>query len=253
LDIEDAANVTPTPTPTATPTPTPTATPTPTPTETPTSTPTPTATPTPTPTETPTPTPTPTPVPEQTPYYGTVRSIPGRLQAEDFDDGGQDVAYSDTDAENNGGAYRDEAVDVEPSQDSDDGYSVGWTDDGEWLEYTVDVTAGTYSIDFRVAAITSGKQLRLKLGDTTLGTVEVPNTNDWYSWTTVSLDGVDIGLDGTQVLRVEMVGGDINLNWIEFTSTVQTETPTATPTPTPVVDGTWGTQGYGEYGYGGVN
>ncbi len=211
----DAATPTPTPEPTATPTPTPTA------------------TPTPEPTATPTPTPEPT---EQRPYYGTVRSIPGRIEAENFDEGGEGVAYSDTTVDNLGGEYRAEAVDIEQSKDDGEGYSIGWVRDGEWLEYTVDVSPGTYDVRFRIATPEDARRVGVTLAGETLGSLDVPNTGDWYNWTTITLSGVEIAAEGEQVLRIETTGGSFNLNWVEFSATTTptpTPTPTATPTPTP--------------------
>lgn len=49
-----------------------------------------------------------------TPYNYAVRQAPGRVEAEDFDWGGQGVGYSDADTSNNGGQYRpSEGVDIE--------------------------------------------------------------------------------------------------------------------------------------------
>src|SRR6188768_2631621 len=74
-------------------------------------------------------------------------SVPGTIQAEDFDDGANGVAYRDTSAGNSGGQYRATDVDIELSSDSGGGYDVGWVSAGEWLNYTVDVAAaGTYDI-----------------------------------------------------------------------------------------------------------
>ena len=43
--------------------------------------------------------------------------MPGRVQAEDYDTGGEGVAYHDTDAANLGGAYRpSEGVDLKAVQ-----------------------------------------------------------------------------------------------------------------------------------------
>jgi hypothetical protein len=223
---------------------------------------------TPTPTTTPEPTPTPVPDPQQ-PYYGTVRSIPGRIEAEDFDEGGQDVAYNDTGADNTGGEYRSEGVDVERSSDTEGGYSVGWVRDGEWLEYTLDITPGTYDVHFRVATPYDGRQIKATLGGESLGTVDVPNTRDWYNWMTVTLSNVEVTTKSEAVLRLELNGGSFNLNWVEFEATTVTATPTpeptvtptrtpeptptVTPTPTPLPDMSIGTQGYGEFGYGGIS
>src|SRR4051812_36934071 len=80
-------------------------------------------------------------------------SLPGTIQAEDFDDGANGVAYRDNSAGNAGGQYRTSDVDIEVTSDMSGGYDVGWTAAGEWLNYTVDVAAdGTYDIAFRVAS-----------------------------------------------------------------------------------------------------
>lgn len=47
--------------------------------------------------------PTPSPSPEEEAFGGTPAVIPGTIQAEDFDGGGEGVGYSDTDTPNNGG------------------------------------------------------------------------------------------------------------------------------------------------------
>jgi beta-glucanase (GH16 family) len=61
-----------------------------------------------------------------TPYYGAPQTIPGTIEAEDYDNGGQSVAYYDMDAANNDGVYRPaEYVDIEACTDSGGGYNVG--------------------------------------------------------------------------------------------------------------------------------
>src|SRR6185312_7136616 len=79
------------------------------------------------------------------PYGGAAAPVPGMIQAENFDNGGPGIAYSDTTSGNAGGAYRSTDVDIEPA--SGGGYDVGWIAAGEWLNYTVNVvTAGTYVV-----------------------------------------------------------------------------------------------------------
>lgn len=156
---------------------------------------------------------------EQAPFEGSAADVPGRIQAEEFDEGGPGVAYSDSDASNTGGEFRpSEGVDIEATEDTGGGYNVGWTVDGEWLEYTVDVTNGTYDVSVRVANPddSEDKALRLELDGTTLGTVDVPQTGGYQEWQTVTLEDVPVSGDGTEVLRLEVVGGDFNINWIEF-------------------------------------
>ena len=56
---------------------------------------------------------------------------------------------------NNGWAYRNDGVDIEPCNDNvnSNGFNVGWTAQEEWLNYTVEVgTAGLYDIELRVAS-----------------------------------------------------------------------------------------------------
>ena len=70
-----------------------------------------------------------------------------RIQAENYDTGGEGVAYHDSDAGNKGGQYRSDGVDIESTTDTGGGYNVGWVAAGEWLEYTVNVAvAGSYDI-----------------------------------------------------------------------------------------------------------
>ncbi|MDR0993165.1 MAG: polysaccharide deacetylase family protein, partial [Verrucomicrobiota bacterium] len=68
------------------------------------------------------------PPPPPGPYGGSPWVLPGTVQFEDFDVGGEGVAYSDTTAENLGKAYRvDEAVDVSVDQNAGNNHTVGWT------------------------------------------------------------------------------------------------------------------------------
>src|SRR5690349_13781720 len=89
------------------------------------------------------------------PYSGTPVSVPGQINAADFDNGGEGVAYHDTTPGNTGGAYRSTDVDLEAS--SEGGYDVGWIAAGEWMNYTVNVAAGGgYSAQLRVASPNGG-------------------------------------------------------------------------------------------------
>ena len=70
-------------------------------------------------------------------------SIPGTIEAEDYDLGGQNNAYFDNDYENQGGEYREDGVDVVTN---DNGYAIGYTEVGEWLEYSVNVELKTFTL-----------------------------------------------------------------------------------------------------------
>ncbi len=121
-----------------------------------------------------------------TPYSGTAIALPGTIQAEDFDNGGEGIAYHDTDTTNAGGAYRQAGVDLEAA--SDGGYDVGWVNPGEWLAYSVKVqTAGSYLLEARVASPSQGGTFHVEMGGTNVtGSLSIPATGGWQTWTTVS-------------------------------------------------------------------
>jgi hypothetical protein len=154
-----------------------------------------------------------------TPFGGTPVSLPGTIEAERFDEGGAEVAYHDDSAGNSGGAFRTSDVDIEATADAGGGYDVGWVGAGEWLKYTVTVTAArTYTLSVRVASIAAGGTFHVEAGGVNLtGPISVPNTGGWQSWTTVSRS-VSLAA-GTQVLRIVMdtaagSGAVGNFNWI---------------------------------------
>ena len=136
-----------------------------------------------------------------TPYTGTPAAIPGTIQAANFDNGGEGVAYHDTTAGNTGGVYR--ATDVDIQQSVEGGYNVGWIDHGEWLNYSVNVaSAGSYVANLRVAALTSGGQLHIGFSGSiaTWVAAPVPATGGWQNWTTIQVP-VTLGA-GPQMLTL---------------------------------------------------
>jgi len=156
-----------------------------------------------------------TPASGQTPYNGP-HNLPGTLQAEDYDLGGEGIAYHDTTARNEGGIYRQDDVDIE-QLDTDHSPNVGWIRSGEWLTYTMNIaTAGTYDAGFRVASSHAGSSVQVYIdgGATPVATVTVPNTGDWPVFRTVS---VPVTLPaGTHRLKLVFPTDYVNINWISF-------------------------------------
>jgi beta-glucosidase len=155
----------------------------------------------------------------QQPFGGTVHPLPGRIEAEDYDTGGEGVAYYNTTVGNPGGAYRADDIGIQPTTDTGDGYNVGWINTGEWLEYTVNAPdpSAVYSISVRVASSSGGGQLRLRLDGTVLGTVAIPSTGGWQNWQTLTLPSVPVeGGSGSKALRLEALNSGFNINWIEL-------------------------------------
>lgn len=151
-----------------------------------------------------------------TPYGGTAWPVPGLIEAEDYDVGGQGVSYSDSDTVNHGGQYRpEEFVDVE--QCGEGGYNVGFISGAEWLEYTVNVaSSATYTLEIRVASLTeNGSSIRVESGgEDQTGVMTVPNTGGWQTYTTISKD---VALTaGEQIMVLRMGDGAFNLNYLEL-------------------------------------
>jgi len=157
--------------------------------------------------------------PSQIPYGYDPWPIPGILEAEDYDYGGEGVAYHDLDAGNQGGQYRtDEGVDIETCGEG--GYNVGWLNAGEWVEYTVEVAmAGYYDLEARTATQLNNAKFHVEFdGVNKTGILSVPNTGSWQSWDSVVRTGFSLN-PGVQVMRVvrETDGADFNLNNMTFT------------------------------------
>ena len=132
------------------------------------------------------------------------------IQAEDYTN-----AY-DTTAGNTGGVYRSDDVDIEATSDNGGGYNVGWTAAGEWLEYTVNLSADTYTVSSRVASETGGATFTIDLnGSEIVGTQNVGATGGWQSWTTLTSWPIPLPA-GQHTVRVNIHGGEFNLNWIRF-------------------------------------
>src|SRR6185503_17671505 len=160
----------------------------------------------------------------QTPYGGTPWAIPGQLQAENYDVGGEGIAYHDNDTANQGGQYRTDGVDIKTTADTGGGYTVGWLNANEWLEYTVNVAAaGNYTIQARVGTISTGRNFRIEFnGVDKTGWITVPVFGTWDTYGTVSVPNVSLSA-GQQVVRMLMGPQDfMDFNWINIVAAANT-------------------------------
>ncbi|MEO3386341.1 CBM35 domain-containing protein [Mesorhizobium sp. CAU 1741] len=152
----------------------------------------------------------------QQPVNGTpflVDSDGVTIDALDYDNGGQGVAYNDNTAgivqgASNGGRA---GSDVEATSSGD----VGWIDPGEWLEYTVNVgTAGEYDLDLLLAngggagrsAVVSFYRAGESQPYATTGAIANPQTASWTSFAERSVGGIELEA-GEQIVRVAFSGG----------------------------------------------
>ena len=159
--------------------------------------------------------------PKREPFAGGKPiNIPGTLQAEYYDKGGEGAAYHDGEAENRGDAnYRtNDGVDI---VNGNNGKVIGYTNTGEWVEYTINVKeTGTYKYVATVSSGTTGSgfSINIRNGNTVtkLADVKVPQTgnNDWGTYKTV--EGTVELEAGEQILRLTITGSNCNIDKIQF-------------------------------------
>lgn len=162
---------------------------------------------------------------QQSPYRGVPFSLPGIIEAEDYDRGGEGIAYHDAELENSGGAYRTkEGVDIEAA--SENGYNIGWIQADEWVEYSVDVkSSGVYSIDVRTASASDLGYFHIELNNVNItGRYEAPVTGGWQVYTTVTIPNVYLTA-GTAVIRFYMESANFNVNYCNFILKNETQPP----------------------------
>jgi hypothetical protein len=92
--------------------------------------------------------------PPKAPWGGVPSPVPGLIEAENFDLGGEGVGYHDLTIVNEGGQYRKtEAVDIFTCDDTNGGFCVSGTQVNEWMDYTIQAPVdGSYEIDVRMTA-----------------------------------------------------------------------------------------------------
>jgi hypothetical protein len=160
---------------------------------------------------------------KQEPFKGTAHVIPGRIEAEEYDLGGEGLAYHEANANGNEGnvTLRNDEVDIESTQDIDGTYNVAYILQGEWLEYTINVpVSGKYDLNARVAADGDGKLFHIEMDGTDVtGPVNVPNTGGWQTWQTVSIKDINLTA-GEHVMRIAFDASYMNLNYIEFSDVI---------------------------------
>jgi len=155
------------------------------------------------------------------PYSGTPMPVPATFEAEDFDRGGEGVAYHDNVKGNAGGQYRtSEDVDIIVSSDSaGGGYVVDNFETGEWLAYTVNVAGSAqYDIALRVTSGFSNSAFHIEIdGVNITGSVLVPNTGGWSNFQWVGKQGVPLTA-GRHVLKVVADQQYFDLNSVRVTA-----------------------------------
>ena len=164
--------------------------------------------------------------PPRTPFNG-VKEIPGIIECEDFDGGAEGMSFHDSDNVNEGDVknYRTDSGGVDLVK-GNGGTVIGYTAQGEWLEYAVNVSqAGEYEYEatvssgndnsaFSISVIKDGQMIQL-------AKVKVPKTgdNDWSKYKTVTGKLSKPLEAGEQTLRITIEGAYANIDKIEIKST----------------------------------
>ncbi len=148
-------------------------------------------------------------------YLGEPAAVPGIVEAENFDVGGEGLTYHDTDDRNLPAEYRSsEAVDIFLIKDV--GYEVGYAYPGEWLEYTLNVTQpGEYTVNTQVASLQAGGSFSIRIGDGEPDTLMVPKSGSWF--VNASVPAVMNLQAGTQIMRFSILAQpDFHIDNFEF-------------------------------------
>jgi hypothetical protein len=187
-------------------------------------------------------------------YNGGPQQVPGRIQCEYYDFGGEGMAFHDSDPANNGsgrlnpadGTYlnefrKDEAVDISYTkfrdQIDDNPYNLvppikdqlylGWTVPGEWVRYTVDVRdTGKYTLNVMYTSNgANGFSLSLDnqelTGPLTLVTTHIPDDpipwRQWHHWNKMTAVTGVLLKKGLHILTLYIrEGGNMNFDYLEF-------------------------------------
>ena len=150
-------------------------------------------------------------------------TIPGIVEAENFDRGGEGLSFHDSDSNDEAKSnYRsdNEGVDIKKSNG---GYVLGWTAQNEWYEYTVEITqAGKYTCDAVVSSGLSGSGFNVGIVEngkvTNLWRMSVPQTGDnsWDNYKTINNTTQKELAEGKTIIRISIYGANCDIDKIEL-------------------------------------
>ncbi|MBW8888274.1 MAG: S8 family serine peptidase [Fibrobacteres bacterium] len=144
--------------------------------------------------------------------------VPGRIEVEDYNYGGEGVGYHDATAGNFGGKYRNDDVDIEVTGDATGAFDVTTIQPGEWLDYDVNVTAtGYYTLTARVVAIDNGpKSATIAVDGINAATLSFNNPSVPGVYQNVVFDHLRLTA-GPHTLRINMGADRFSWNYLDVT------------------------------------
>ncbi|HVY28826.1 MAG TPA: carbohydrate-binding protein [Polyangiaceae bacterium] len=185
-----------------------------------------------------------------TPFHGTATSLPGRVEFENFDEGGQDVAWRVDDHTGNFGVggcaandYRNDlphpqlcltnqGTEVDtytmgpmmgqkyPSDAMPQSIYIGYTHAVDWVKLTVNVSkAGKYHLSSVWASEPGGAdaiKFQISFNDVLKADVKLPGTGGYHNWVAAP-DFATVDLEaGLQVLQFSAKSMHLNYDYIQF-------------------------------------
>ncbi|MCD7973680.1 MAG: carbohydrate-binding protein [Candidatus Azobacteroides sp.] len=155
---------------------------------------------------------------EQTPFNGTPWNVPtDKIRAVEFDEGGPEISCHDNEIEMQGGDNYRPGTGVETEGTASGDGNIGYTNTGEWFEYTMYVeTTGMYELFVNLSSA-GGGALQIDIdGEDMTGAVPVPDTGAWGNYTDVSLGKIPLK-EGKHIMRVTVAKVGANLSSYKFT------------------------------------
>jgi endoglucanase len=151
------------------------------------------------------------------------------MYAVDYDLGANGIAYYDLDTANyristgkestgnRGRTYRNDGVDIYEDSMQKGSFYVGHTEDGEWLQYTIDVLeAGSYDLNMAVSAGNSGSVISISTGSGEVPqSISIPFTGRNEKWETAMAKNILLK-KGIHHLRIRIEKGGFNIKSITF-------------------------------------
>ena len=157
---------------------------------------------------------------DRKPFGGTAASIPGTVEAENFDEGNYGDSYSGTQGasgEDGDHDYRGEDYPTVDIVNGGTGKAIGYTAKDLWLEYTVNVTkAGEYNITAYVSNGSGSGTVELSLDKTALASLafEGNTQEDWNTYEEAT--GKATLTAGEHVLRITIANDNTNVDYVKF-------------------------------------
>lgn len=150
----------------------------------------------------------------QVPY--ATQLIPGEIELESYDYGGQNVSYFEKSLDNKGDFRVNDAVDI--GLMTTGGYHLGWTAKDEWTEYTVDVLeSGMYELEYVLASTKNTGFFHLEIDNVSITeSVNVRSTGSWEVYETMAGEkGVELEA-GTHILKFYVDEAGLNADKVLF-------------------------------------